>query len=118
MRRRVIDLFAAFLLAATFCGSAVAATGPVQTPLKISHIYVVNGGGAVYVAFQSGSMPGCYGNAGGYLFPSNPFYKEIHALVLMMVATGGVRASVLYTQNAVTNNWGDCTIDGIWLTPE
>jgi len=36
---------------------------------------------------------------------------------MTIVALGGVRAYVVYTVNAATNNWSDCTIDGIGLNP-
>jgi hypothetical protein len=111
-------LLAAGFGAAVLCGTAVAAIGPTQTPLKVTQIYMKDGGGAVYVSFQSGAMPGCYGNAGGYLFLTNQFFKEIHANLLLLVASGGARAAVVYTQNASTGNWSDCTIDGIYLIPE
>jgi hypothetical protein len=95
----------------------LAATGPTQVPLKVTTTYI-NGAGAMYVQFQSGAMPGCYNNSGGYLYSSNPFFKEIYAQLMMMVTMGGMRAAVLYTQNAQTGNWSDCTIDGIYLQPE
>lgn len=98
--------------------NAFAATGPTQVPLKVTGMYMVNGSGAIYVAFNSGAMPGCYANSGGYLLPTNTFYKELYAQLLMIVATGGVKASVIYTQNTPTNNWGDCNFDGIYLLPQ
>jgi hypothetical protein len=101
-----------------FCGSAMAVQGPMQSPLKVTTLYTNNNSGTLYVAFQPGSMPGCYNNSGGYLYSSNSMYKELYAQLMTIVATGGVRAVVLYTQNTPTNNWGDCTIDGIYLLPE
>ena len=100
-------------------GSAAhAVSGPTQAPLKISVMYTNGQSGAIYVAFQNGSMPGCYSNAGGYLYPTNPYFKEIYAQLMLMMANGGLRASVLYTQNTPTNNWGDCNIDGIYYLPQ
>jgi hypothetical protein len=29
-----------------------------------------------------------------------------------------MQAQVIYTQNTPTNNWNDCTIDGIYLLPQ
>jgi hypothetical protein len=60
-------------------------------------------------------MPGCYGNSGGYLYTSNTFFKELYAQLLTMIATGGIPAMVVYTQNAPTGNWTDCTIDGLYI---
>lgn len=94
------------------------ATGPAQSPLKVMYMYTNGGSGAIYVSFQSGAMPGCYGNAGGYLFTSNTFYKEIYAQLLTMTANGGLNAAVIYTQNTPTNNWDDCTITGLYLYPQ
>jgi hypothetical protein len=96
--------------------SVLAATGPTETPLKITAMYIKGGNGTIYVAFQSGAMPGCYANAGGYLYPTNTFYKEIYAQLHTMNATGGIQAAVIYTQNTPTGNWSDCTIDGLFLT--
>jgi hypothetical protein len=92
--------------------------GPMMTPLKVSQMYARDASGAIYVAFQTGAMPGCYGSNGGYLMTGNSLFKELYAQLLTMAATGGIRASVIYTQNTVTNNWSDCTIEGIQLLPE
>jgi len=117
MNRRLLAHMLASI-AVWFGNTVYAAAGPTQTPLKITTMYTKGGNGTIYVAFQSGAMPGCYANAGGYLFTSNTFYKEIYAQLLMITANGGIQASVIYTQNASTNNWGDCTIDGINLSPQ
>jgi hypothetical protein len=101
-----------------FCGSAMAVQGPMQTPLKVTGMYTNNSGGTIYVSFQNGAMPGCYNNSGGYLHSTNTMYKEIYAQLLTITASGGIRAAVLYTQNTPTNNWSDCTIEGIYLIPE
>jgi hypothetical protein len=101
-----------------FAGAASAATGPTQSPLKVTAMYTKDLNGAIYVAFQTGAMPGCYANQGGYLMPTNSAFKELYAQLMLMVAKGGVRAAVVYTQNTPTNNWSDCTIDGIFLLPE
>jgi hypothetical protein len=114
-------LIAACLLAALGIlngGRVLAATGPTQSPLRVTAMYTNHGSGAIYVHFQSGAMPGCYLNAGGYLFITNSFFKEIYAQLLTMTASGGIQASVIYTQHTPTNNWGDCTIDGLYLQPQ
>jgi hypothetical protein len=115
VKLRLLILFIA-ALGIGFTTSVSAATGPTETPLKITAMYIKGGNGTIYVAFQSGAMPGCYANAGGYLYPTNTYYKEIYAQLLTMNATGGLQAAVIYTQNASTNNWSDCTIDGLFLT--
>jgi hypothetical protein len=92
--------------------------GPIMAPLKVSQMYTRHASGAIYVAFQAAAMPGCYSNSGGYLRTDNSLFKEIYAQLLTMMATGGVRANVIYTQNPPTNNWSDCTIEGIQLLPE
>lgn len=115
IRRKIAHaLFALVCL----CEGAIAATGPWESPLRITSMYTNETSGAIYVQFQSGSMPGCYANSGGYLYPSNAMYKEIYAQLLTMVASGGIQAAVIYTQNTPTNNWGDCTINGIYLSPQ
>jgi hypothetical protein len=100
-----------------FSHEIAAATGPMQTPLKVTVMYL-NNAQSVYVAFNTGAMPGCYSNSGGYLQSSNVRFKEIYAQLLVLAANGGMRAAVIYTQNTPTNNWGDCFIEGIYLLPE
>jgi hypothetical protein len=115
LRRLITCLLAAI---GVFHSSTVfAATGPTESPLRVTSMYTPNWS-SIYVQFQSGAMPGCYANAGGYLFVSNSLFKELYAQLLTMVATGGIQAAVLYTQNTPSGNWGDCTIDGIYLLPQ
>jgi hypothetical protein len=105
-------------LGSIICGTAYAATGPTQTPLRVTALWTKSPSSAIYVQFQPGAMPGCYNNAGGYVYSSNAFFKEIYAQLLMLSANGGQRAAIIYTQNASTGNWSDCTVDGIYLQPE
>jgi hypothetical protein len=97
---------------------AMAVIGPTQSPLRITAMYTKHPADTIYVAFQPGAMPGCYANAGGYLFTSNTLFKEIYSQLLVLAASGGIQASVVYTQNTPTGNWSDCTIDGIYLLPQ
>jgi hypothetical protein len=115
-KRRALCL-ATGIAAAFVSPFALATIGPQQTPLRVTQMYLIHGNGALYVSFQSGAMPGCYGNSGGYLYLSNSAFKELYAQLLTMVATGGIRASVVFTFNGSTGNWGDCTIDGLYLQP-
>jgi len=117
MKRRLLAKLLASM-AVCFGTTVYAAIGPTQTSLKITSMYAIGGSNAIYVSFQSGAMPGCYGSSGGYLYTSNTLFKEIYAQLLMIAATGGIQASVVFTQNVVTNNWSDCTIDGIYLIPQ
>src|SRR4051794_13219235 len=114
MKRRILTH--ALVAWAAYMGTSHAATGPTLSPLKVTSMYL-NSSSSLYVSFQSGAMPGCYTNSGGYLFTSNPAYKEIYALLLTMTAGTAIRAAVLYTQNTPTNNWVDCTIEGIYVLP-
>ena len=118
MQRRILLHGLIVVLGLCAGNGALAATGPTQTPLKVIAMYTSNPSSTIYVAFQPGAMPGCYGNSGGYLFVNNTLYKELYAQLLMMIANGGIRAAVVYTQNPVTNNWSDCTIEGISLQPQ
>jgi hypothetical protein len=119
MKRKIAAGVFAAALALCLGSPAFALTnGPMMTPLKVSQMYTRDASGAIYVAFQTGAMPGCDGNNGGYLMTGNSLFKEIYAQLLTMTASGGIRASVIYTQNTPTNNWGDCTIEGIQLLPE
>jgi hypothetical protein len=99
------------------CKNGFAATGPLIEPLLVKSVYTEDGSSAVYVEFQSGAMPGCYGNAGGYLFFTNARFNQLYAALLMITSVGGVRAHVLFTLNSSSGEWSDCTITGIWLRP-
>jgi len=115
-----LKLLKGALIASVFvvlADEASSATGPVLTPLKIAKMYTNNNSNAIYVEFQPGAMPGCYANAGGYMLRTNTFFKELLAQLMMLQASGGIGAAVLYTQNVQTGNWGDCTIDGLYLVP-
>jgi hypothetical protein len=119
MKRQVLTCALTVALGLGLGESAFATvSGPLMAPLKVTQIYMKGGNGTIYVAFQAGAMPGCYQGMGGYLYPGNTFYKEIYAQLMLMVANGGTRAQVLYTQNASDIQWSDCTIDGIYLQPE
>jgi hypothetical protein len=118
MQRKMPTLVSTVILGLGLGDSVLAATGPTHSPLRISVMYTKDLNGSIYVAFQPGAMPGCYANSGGYLSPDNTFFKEIYAQLMMMAANGGLRAAVLYTQHTPTGNWGDCTIEGIYLLPE
>jgi hypothetical protein len=65
---------AILLLASSLSEIAGATTGPLQTPLRVTQMYTADPNTALYVSFQTGAMPGCYGNSGGYLYTSNAFY--------------------------------------------
>lgn len=117
MRRTLLKCVATAALGLGIGSSATAANGPIIT-LKLVHLYTVDSA-ALYVGFQPGAMPGCYGNSGGYLWRSNSAFKELHAQLLTMMAVGGIRAYVVYTPKSVpTGNWDDCTLEGLYLMPE
>ncbi|MEP2990305.1 MAG: hypothetical protein ABJN65_01000 [Parasphingorhabdus sp.] len=104
----------------SFAGFANAAveTGPTQSPLKVAGLYQTTGN-AVYIAFNTGSMPNCYNNSGGYLFNSHPNFDQIYAQVLTIMATGGIHGRVIFdTINPGAGQWSDCNILGFYLLPE
>jgi hypothetical protein len=117
MRRAIYRCLVTAALGLGIGSNAMAANGPVMT-LKLAHLYTVDSG-ALYVGFQSGAMPGCYGNSGGYLWRSHTAFKDLYAQLLTMMAMGGIRAYVVYTPKSTpTGNWDDCTLDGLYLMPE
>ena len=92
-------------------------TGPLMEPLKPTRIYNNHPGTSMYIEFNSGSMPGCYGNQGGVLYIDNNFYKEIYSQVLTLSTTGGVNGSVIYDINGPDGQWNKCTITGLHMFP-
>ena len=114
LRRRW--LFAIGFGYAMSCSTASASLGPLMQPLRVTVMYTLDTSN-VYVQFQNGAMPGCYAAAGGLLLVANSRFKELYAQLLTMVALGGVKAYVFYTQNTPTNNWSDCFLDGLELVP-
>ena len=115
--KKLLLIFAAFI---GFAGAACAAqaTGPKQSPLKITSIYQSDSS-AVYIAFNPESMPNCYANRGGYLWKSHPNFDQVYAQILTIMATGGTPGHVLFdTVNPGAGQWSDCNIRGLYLFPE
>jgi hypothetical protein len=98
---------------------AGAANGPLLQPIHVKMLYIdgTNGGGNIVVGFDTGSMPGCYGDSVGYLLTSNSRFKELHAQLLTMIAMGGIKGYVLYTVTGPPGAWSTCTFDGFEFVP-
>jgi hypothetical protein len=110
------SLFLGLLSLLVLVQSATADNGPIQNPLRVTTMHTADDGYSVYVEFQGGAMPGCSNNAGGRLYHSNPHFDLLYAQLLTMVATGGIRARVIYTIGGGAG-WSACSITGLWLQP-
>ena len=95
---------------------AAADAGPVFNPLKVVRIYTGDTSDRIYIEFNAGSMPGCYANSGGRLYNTDPFYDQLYAQVLMLMATGGVKGAVVF-ENQAGPGWSVCRIKGLDLQP-
>jgi hypothetical protein len=98
--------------------AAYGATGPLQTPVRVTSLYTDGPYSNIVVSFGDNSLPGCYGNSTAVLLTSNVRFKELYAQLLMLIAMGGVKGYVNYTQNTPTGNWSDCFLNGLYLTPD
>ena len=116
MKQAFVSSLALFFLA--YSATAYGATGPLQTPVRVTSLYTDGPYSNILVSFGTGAMPGCYGNNTAVLLTSNARFKELYAQILMLVAMGGVKGYVNYTQNAPTGNWSDCFLEGLYLTPD
>jgi len=83
MRLRILGAILTAAVSFLLSGIANAANGPLEQPIHVTMLYVDGqNGGNIVVAFDPGSMPGCYGDSLGYLLTSNPLFKELHAQML------------------------------------
>lgn len=98
--------------------NAAISTGP-AAQLEVGQVYDNPSQlGGVYLAFPAGSMPGCYGDAGGILLYSEPSFSRLYSVILTLVAGKPLRGSVLYeVTGQPTSSWDACYIKGIWLRP-
>jgi len=118
MRLGVLGAILAPAVSFLVFGIANAANGPPEQPIHVTMLYVDGqNGGNIVVAFDPGSMPGCYGDSLGYLLTSNPLFKELHAQMLAMIAMGGIKGYVLYRVTGPVGSWSTCTFDGFQFTP-
>jgi hypothetical protein len=93
-----------------------AQSGPEQAKLEIKYMYVT--GSAIYVQFNDGAMPGCYSGVGGYLHKTESMFDEIYSMLLTISVSGGIgKGAVLYTVDGNSESWGDCTINGLAISP-
>lgn len=111
-------LFLAFCVQLVFNMPLLAAElGPQFDKLKPTVIYSRDGDMGLYIEFNAGSMPGCYGNKGGYLLESNKFFSDIHSQILMLAATGGMTGRVNFVNNGEEGKWSECKIVGLQIRP-
>ncbi|UAB72613.1 hypothetical protein INR79_25480 [Vibrio sp. SCSIO 43132] len=113
MKKRIL---ATALVACVFTAQAQVKTGPeIETlyPVGFHH----DQGDGLYIEFQPGAMPGCYGDKGGRLSKSNPNYKEYYSLLLTMMTTKSFKGQIRYEQTNHTG-WWSCSIEGIFVYPK
>jgi len=116
VKRFFVSSLALLLLAhsATVFGTSSA----LQTPVRVTSLYTDGPYSNILVSFGANSLPGCYGNNTAVLSTANVRFKELYAQLLMLIAMGGVKGYVNYTQNTPTGNWSDCLLEGLYLTPD
>lgn len=116
MKRLLISSLALLFLvdSATIYG----ATSALQTPVRVTSLYTDGPYSNILVSFGANSLPGCYGNNTAVLSTGNVRFKELYAQLLMLIAIGGVKGYVNYTQNPPTGAWSDCLLEGLYLTPD
>lgn len=101
----------------TFNVSANIVAGGVFDKLKVTSTYTTTTSLSPYISFNENSMPGCYGNKGGYLILSDPAAKELYSQILILMTTGGIKGKVLYQKVGDAANWSACHIKGLYLFP-
>ncbi|GAB1624089.1 hypothetical protein AAOGI_41390 [Agarivorans albus] len=79
---------------------------------RVSFVYVKTDSGPPYIQFQSGAMPGCYQNAGGYLSGND---ISIAYSTILAAKMAGKEVRPLYQINEGATGWGMCTIKSFYL---
>ncbi len=75
-------------------------------------------GGSPYISFGDNSMPGCYGDSGGYLASENENNRDRTFSILLAAHLSKTPVSVYYTfanTDPSYSGWGKCTIDAVEL---
>ncbi len=93
---------------------ASAATGPVMDKLKITYMYTDS---SIYIAFESGALPGCYQDKGARLYSDHVLFDQLYSQVLTMSAIGGIKGQVIYEEISGGSGWSTCRILGFALQP-
>lgn len=72
--------------------------------------------GNVFVAFESGSMPGCYENRGGLISKETADgYKSIYATLLAAKMANKEVTPIFSVVGSDQSRWGRCEIKAIFL---
>ena len=109
--------FSLFIILTFFSAitSAADAHGPITT---VKYIYTKANGNSPFIRFGSNSMPGCYGDNGGYLSVSDvEGGNRIYSLILAAyMSQKPVSVYYDYTNTDPNyNGWGKCTITAVDL---
>ncbi len=83
---------------------------------KVEYIYSRTDTAAPFIQFSTGSMPGCYGNKGGYLKMSDKEGTQRTYSLLLTALTSKRDVKVYYEFRDVApdyNGWGLCQITAI-----
>ncbi len=84
----------------------------------VESIYQQTANETPFISFGENSMPGCYGNNGGYLGKLNEKGSERTFSLILTALTAGREVRVYYHFNDVASDytgWGICDIDAIYI---
>lgn len=87
------------------------ATGPWT---KVANIYSRASGASPYINFESGGMPGCYADRGGYLGTGTDNIDQAYSTLLSALVAGR-EVQVFYNYTGATSGWGMCSIEAVYI---
>lgn len=93
--------------------STHADVGPWTT---VKHIYAKTGSGKHFIYFESGAMPGCYQDQGGYLGNDDPENEKAAYSAVLAALLADRQVQVFYTPTGQTSGWNMCVIDAIYIS--
>lgn len=99
------------VLATVDTASAYDAAGPWT---KVTHIYSRASGIRPFIYVESGGMPGCYDNRGGYLGVSTDDIDQAYSTLLSALMADR-EVQILYNYSGATSGWSMCDIEAIYI---
>ena len=99
------------VLAAVDTASAYDAVGPWT---KVTSVYAKTNGSSPFVYVESGGMPGCYSDHGGYLGVSTDDNDQAYSTVISALVAGR-EVRIYYNYTGVTSGWGMCVIEAVYI---
>lgn len=81
---------------------------------KVANIYSRASGTSPFITFESGGMPGCYGDRGGYLGTATDDIDQVYSTLLSALVAGR-EVLVTYNYTGASSGWSMCEIEAVYI---